>query len=115
MISFRNFAEPVTLVRSPTFTKGISFVSVNGSSPDSFMNAERVAGLRGSYFATASAIAAICSGVEPQQPPTTLTRPSRANSSTWRRHELRRLVILAEGVGQAGIRIGADQRFGGRR
>ena len=33
--------------------------------------------------ATAAAMAAICSGVEPQQPPTTLTSPSRANSSTW--------------------------------
>jgi hypothetical protein len=33
-MSLRNLAEPVTLVRSPTFTKGISLVSAKGSSPE---------------------------------------------------------------------------------
>ena len=67
---------------------------------------------RGGCFATASAMARIWSGVEPQQPPTMLTRPSRAKSSIWRGHELRALVILAEFVGQAGIGIGADEGVG---
>ena len=34
-MSLRKRAEPVTLVRSPTLTKGISGVSVKGSSPES--------------------------------------------------------------------------------
>ena len=33
-MSFLKRAEPVTFVRSPTFTKRISELSVNGSSPD---------------------------------------------------------------------------------
>ena len=71
------------LVRSPTFTNGISSVSVNGSSPDSRISGSTVGTWRGGYFATVSAMTRMCSGVVPQQPPTTLTRPSRAKSSIW--------------------------------
>ena len=39
---------------------------------------------RGEKGATDSAMARIWSGVVPQQPPTTLTMPSRAKSATWR-------------------------------
>jgi hypothetical protein len=52
--------------------------------------------MRGLCGATAAAIDAIWSGVVPQQP----------------RHIFRALVILAEFVGQAGVRIGANQRVG---
>ena len=37
---------------------------------------------RGGTFFTASAIARMCAGVVPQQPPTMFTRPLRANSSS---------------------------------
>ena len=53
-ISSANFADPVTLVRSPTLTKGMSSVSVKGSSPDSCNRAVLTAGVRGALPATAS-------------------------------------------------------------
>ena len=70
------------LVRSPTLTNSESSVMVSGSSPDS-----RIAGAisgtsRGALPSTALAIAAMCSGVVPQQPPTRLTSPASANSRT---------------------------------
>ncbi|MNG32929.1 hypothetical protein D3C84_1190570 [compost metagenome] len=37
---------------------------------------------RGGYLATASAMAWMCGGVVPQQPPTMLRKPLAANSST---------------------------------
>lgn len=37
---------------------------------------------RGGYLATALAIASMCAGVVPQQPPTILRKPAAANSST---------------------------------
>ena len=72
-ISRANCFDPVTLVRSPTFTNRLSQVTFRGSKPDS-----RIAGVmsgtgRGARPLTASAIAAICSGVVPQQPPAILT------------------------------------------
>ena len=78
VISFLNFAEPVTLVRSPTLTKGISLVSVKGSSPESRISGAMSGTTRGGMSRTASAIARMCSGVEPQQPPTTFSSPSSA-------------------------------------
>lgn len=69
-----------------------------------------LAGLRGGCFATASAMARICSGVEPQHPDhidQTITR----KVFDLRSHCFRRFVILAELVRQAGIRIGADKRI----
>ena len=80
--SLRNFAEPVTFVRSPILTNGMSPVSVNGSSPDRRIRGG-ISGIgRGALPATAAAIARICAGVVPQQPPTTLTRPASANSAS---------------------------------
>ena len=82
-MSRRNFAEPVTLVRSPIITNPVSAVIVNGSSPDSRVHVAGRASLarqRRGRGLTASAIAAMCAGVVPQQPPTTFTMPSAANS-----------------------------------
>ena len=70
---------------------------------------------RGVIFRDGFGDGAICSGVVPQQPPTMLTSPSRAHSSEQPGHVLRRLVIFAHGVGQAGIGIDADQRIGDLR
>ncbi len=55
----------------------------------------------------------MCAGVEPQQPPTMLTRPSRAKPPNRLRHLRRSFVVEAEFVGQAGVGIGADERVGG--
>ncbi len=69
--------------------------------------ASRAATLRGGRPSTAAAIARICSGVVPQQPPTMLTKPLRANSPMQARRRLRRLVVagVAHRVRQAGVRI----------
>ena len=69
---------------------------------------------RGVLPATASAMARMWSGVVPQQPPTILTRPGAANSPIAPPSP-RALVVMAEGVGQARIGIGADQRVGDAR
>ena len=53
------------------------------------------------------AIAAMCAGVVPQHPPTTLTRPASANSRDEAGRRVRRLVVAAELVGQAGVRVHA--------
>ena len=81
-MSLRNLAEPVTFVRSPTFTKGISGVRTKGSRPESRIRRGTSGIGRGALPATASAMARIWSGVVPQQPPTMLTRPDSANSPT---------------------------------
>ena len=53
---------------------------VNGSSPER-RQAGAISGiLRGLISATAAAIALICSGVVPQQPPTIFRSPAWANS-----------------------------------
>ena len=82
LISLRNLAEPVTLVRSPTLTKRMSDVSVNGSSPDSRRRGSISGTWRGAMPSIALAMAAIWSGVVPQQPPRMLTSPLSANSTT---------------------------------
>ena len=111
-MSLRNLAEPVTLVRSPTLTNGMSEVSVNGSRPESRISGAISGIARGFRPLTASAMARIWAGVEPQQPPTILTRPSRGEGARSARPSVRGFVIEAEGVGQAGVGIGADQRIG---
>ena len=68
------------LVRSPTLTNRLSASIVNGSSPERRIARAGVAGVRGSAPLAAVAIAAMCSGVVPQQPPRRLTRPPVANS-----------------------------------
>ena len=62
--------------------------------------------------ATASAIASMCAGVVPQQPPTMFSQPFAANSPSTRAISSRRLVEAAERVRQAGVRIAADDRRG---
>ncbi len=75
-----NAREPVTLVRSPTFTKSESSSMFIGSSPES-RSLWSPAGIeRGGRSLTACAMAAMCSGVVPQQPPAMLTKPDCANS-----------------------------------
>ena len=112
VMSLRNLAEPVTFVRSPTFTKGMSDVSEKGSRPESRMQrlrprapARRLAGDRfgdGADMLRRGAAAAADDVDE-------------AGIGELRQHRgrrLRALVVEAELVGQARIRIGADQRVG---
>ena len=79
-MSFLNFAEPVTFVRSPTFTKFVSGPMVSGSRPESRRRRGTSGIARGAMPCTAPAMAAICAGVVPQQPPTMLRNPDSANS-----------------------------------
>ena len=79
-MSLANRAEPVTLVRSPTLTNSEVGSMARGSRPLRRHTGARRAGARAGRPATASAIASICAGVVPQQPPTRLTKPDSANS-----------------------------------
>ena len=79
--SVRNFFEPVTLVRSPIIWKFESGRTVSASIPERCVKRSRGGAMRrGSRLRTASAIARMCAGVVPQQPPTTLTKPLCAQS-----------------------------------
>ena len=69
---------------------------------------------RGGYFSTCALISAMCSGVEPQQPPTMLRRPSLRPRPQLAGHVVRALVVLAHGVGEAGVGIGDGERLGHR-
>ena len=74
-----NAFEPVTLVRSPTLTNSELSSTLNASRPDRRI-AFGISGIRrGRRSLMAAAIAAMCSGVVPQQPPAMLTKPDSAN------------------------------------
>jgi hypothetical protein len=75
--------DPVTLVRSPIMMKFDSGVTSSRSRPDR-RRVGRAAGFgwRGGSPSTARAMAAMCSGVVPQQPPTMFRNPLAANSRT---------------------------------
>src|SRR5215469_1283860 len=93
-ISRRNLAEPATLVRSPIITNPVSGPISKVSSPLNLVLVRAGGMMRGGSPATAAAMWATCSGVVPQQ----------------RRCLGRLLVIAAERVGQAGVRVAADIR-----
>ena len=92
-ISFLNCAEPVTLVRSPTLTKLLSGVICSGSRPLRRVWRGRLVMRRppvaaraaAAHRATAAAIARMCAGVVPQQPPTMLSRPACGELAQHRR------------------------------
>src|SRR5687768_10726789 len=56
------------------------YATTSGSSPESRSAWAACGSMRGARPRTALAIAAMCAGVEPQQPPTILTQPFAANS-----------------------------------
>ena len=83
LISFLKRGEPVTLERSPIFTKGVSpLIILNASRPLSRWAGTAVGMARGGNGETSLTTAAICPGVVPQQPPTMLTRPALAKPAT---------------------------------
>ncbi len=79
-MSRANAFEPVTLARSPTLTNRLSSLTFSGSSPESLSTRSAAGTARGASPSIARAISATCSGVVPQQPPATLTKPASANS-----------------------------------
>ncbi len=80
-IKRENLREPVTFVRSPTFTKLVLGVIVMGSKPLKRKNGSGLLGIRGEWFWATFAIIAICSGDVPQQPPTIFENPADKKSS----------------------------------
>ena len=76
LINFLKRADPVTFVRSPTFTKRESGVIVSASRPLRRQAVCIFGILRGEMFFSDVTIAEIYSGRVPQQPPTKLTNPS---------------------------------------
>ena len=110
MTSFLNFAEPVTLVRSPTLTNGISGASVNGSSPESRSKGFTSGTARGVLPRTGLGDRADVLGRGAAAAADDVDEPRIGELAEVPRHLLGALVIMAELVRQAGIRIGADQR-----
>ena len=97
-------------VRSPTITKFVSGVIANGSRPLKLGARRRSGTRRGGTPSTAAAIARMCSGVVPQQPPTTFTSPSRAKSPRIAARVGRLLVVRAERVRQPRVRVARRPR-----
>ena len=71
--------DPVMFVRSPIMMKFDSERMTSGSRPLYLESVAGAAGECGLASATAAAMALMWCGVVPQQPPTTFSRPSRAN------------------------------------
>ena len=93
------------LVRSPTLTNSESSVMFSGSRPGQPQRRRELAGLARRVPGDGLAIAAMWSGVVPQQPPTMLTRPARRTRRAISAVSSGGLVVLAEGVGQAGVGV----------
>ena len=74
-MSRANFADPVTLVRSPTFTNKVSSLRYKGSSPLRLQSLDTGFLDLGGRSRIDSTMAPICSGVVPQHPPTIFTKP----------------------------------------
>ena len=75
-MSRRNFREPATLQRSPTFTKRTSGVTSSSSSPLSHIVSDLATGVRGVLPSTSGTYLAIKASSVPQQPPTMFTNCS---------------------------------------
>ena len=75
-----NIAEPVTLLRSPTFTNKESAPMLHDSKPERRHSTGSSGIWRGAIFSTVSAIALMKSGEVPQQPPMIFRKPLSAHS-----------------------------------
>ncbi len=82
--AFENFGLPVTFVRSPTFTKFVFSVTSKASRPLRRSRLGSSGATRGASPRTAPARTRMCSGVVPQHPPTTFSRPSSAKARSTR-------------------------------
>ena len=98
------------MVRSPTLTKsglGAEGERLEAAEPEPWR--DRRGAARGGTPCTASAMARMCAGVVPQQPPAMLRSPRCGELAEHARPCLRALVVAAELVGQAGIGMGATR------
>ena len=77
-----NLADPVTFARSPTLTNNDASPILKASKPESRHSSGIFGICLGAKPLAASAIALMCSGVEPQQPPKIFTSPDVAHSLT---------------------------------
>ena len=107
----RNLADPVTLVRSPILTNGMSLVSVNGSRPGEAHQRREFGNRTGrdapdgfgdrlDVFGRRAAAAA-------DDVDQAVAREARDQAG----HLVRRFVVAAEFVGQAGVGICRDERL----
>ena len=76
-----NFFDPVTLQRSPILTNLVNSVISKGSKPDNCWFSFATGITCGLCLAATSAIASICAGVVPQQPPIIFKKPFSKKSS----------------------------------
>ena len=113
--SLANLRDPVTLVRSPTFTNSVSGPTVSGSRPLSRSRRQESRRTRGGRSRTASAIARMWCRRRPAAAADQVHQPVLRELAEHGRHLLRRLVVLAEFVGQPGVGVGAhvDRRHPG--
>ena len=115
VISLRNFAEPVTFVRSPMLTKGMSAVKRERlEAGEAHQRRDRrdlarpdVADRLGDRADVVRRRAAAAAD--------DVDEAVAGETADLRRHRLGAFVVLAEGVGKAGVGIGADERVGRRR
>ena len=103
------------LVRSPTLTKRLSSVIVSGSRPDRRITGWCATGSRRALPSTAAAIAAMWSGVVPQQPPTKLRKPASANSARTAAVWSGVSSYSPKRVGQPGVGVDRDEGVGQAR
>ena len=105
--------EPVTLVRSPTLTKSVSGPMSSGSRPARRVRRSTPGTWRGGRPRTAAAMAAMCSGRRAAAAAHDVEDARRsASSPSTEEVSAGRLVVAAEGVRQAGVRIERDVRVG---
>ena len=103
------------LVRSPTLTNSDSSVTITGSRPDSRSARPTSTGVRRSLPSTARAIAAMCAGRGAAAAAHDVEEAGVAELRHDRGGLLGGLVVLAEGVGQAGVGVAGHERVGDAR
>ena len=115
-ISRANRFDPVMFVRSPTITKPVSGVILNGSKPANDVMVSAAGISRGAASRTASTIIRMWSGRRPAAATDEVDETRSRELRQQRAGRLRALVEPAERVGEAGVRIARDgQRVRSRR
>ena len=111
LINFANRADPVTFVRSPTFTNNEFGPIFRGSNPLKRRRTSISGKVRGGWTATFLTSIRVWSGVVPQHPPIRLTESAFRKLAQNFLHFLRRLIVFAECVRQPGIRVTGNKRI----
>ncbi len=109
LIRLRKRADPVMFVRSPTFTKRVSSTTVTGSSPARRRAGVVVGGTRGRLVRDPARDRLDVRRRRAAAPADEVHEARVGELGEDRRRLVRRLVVLAEGVGQPGVRVAADE------